>query len=173
MQSGLQSTSSTLSGLRYGTTYYFTLTAQSAIGMSAPSSEVQATIVPAAPTGLTATAGNGSVTLSWTGSSGAVSYSVYQSSSSGGEGAPPVVKAVSGTSTTVSNLINGTTYYFKVNATNVGGNSVLSGQAQATPVAPAGGGGGSLGLEELLLLAGALGWSRRQARRSLSERCRS
>lgn len=173
VQSGLQSASATVSGLKYGQTYYFTVAAQSVIGTSAPSGEVKATVLPAAPTGLTATAGNGSVMLSWTASSGAVSYSVYQSTSSGGEGAPPVMTALSGTSTTVSNLNNGTTYYFKVNATNTGGTSVLSGQAQAMPVAPAGGGGGGLSVEELLLLAAALAWSRRQALRAFSARCRS
>ncbi|MCA1607668.1 MAG: hypothetical protein LC775_19875, partial [Acidobacteria bacterium] len=39
---------------------------------------------PAAPTGLTATAGNAQVALSWTASSGATSYNVKRSTTSGG-----------------------------------------------------------------------------------------
>jgi hypothetical protein len=169
VQSGLQSGSATVSGLQYGQTYYFTVAAQSIIGTSAPSSEVKATIQPAAPTGLTATAGNGSVMLSWTASSGAVSYSIYQSATSGAEA---LVTSVSATSATISSLTNGTTYYFQVSANNAGGTSALSTQAQATPMAPAGG-GGRLGLEELALLALALGCSQRRLLRSLSAQCRS
>ncbi len=41
-------------------------------------------MVPAAPTGLTATAGNGQILLSWTSVSGANSYNVKRSTTSGG-----------------------------------------------------------------------------------------
>ena len=45
-----------------------------------------ATSVPTAPSNLAATAGNGQVTLSWTGTSGATSYNVYRGTTSGQEG---------------------------------------------------------------------------------------
>src|SRR6185312_4001079 len=42
-------------------------------------------VVPSAPTNLTATAGNASVSLTWTGSTGATSYNVLMGTSAGGE----------------------------------------------------------------------------------------
>ena len=92
---------------------------------------------PPAPTGLTATAGNGQVTLSWTGVAGATSYNVKQGTASGGPyttiASPTTPGAVSG------GLTNGTTYYYVVTAVNGNGESGSSVQASATPVtAPAG-----------------------------------
>jgi len=73
------------------------------------------------------------VALSWAASSGATSYSVYEGTSSGGEGSTAIVTGVTGTSYTVSNLTNGTRYYFKVAAVNASGTSGLSNEATATP----------------------------------------
>ena len=48
-------------------------------------------------------------------------YNVYQGTSPGGEtGAPVNGSPVTGTSSTVTGLVNGTTYYFKVAAVNAG-----------------------------------------------------
>lgn len=44
---------------------------------------------PPAPTGLTATAGAGQVTLSWNAASGASYYNLYRGTAPGGEGATP------------------------------------------------------------------------------------
>jgi hypothetical protein len=86
---------------------------------------------PPAPTGLTATPGNGQVTLSWSSSTGAVSYNVERSTTSGGPyttvGTPT---AISFTDTSVT---NGTTYFYVVNAANLGGASRNSTQVSATP----------------------------------------
>lgn len=89
---------------------------------------------PSAPTGLTATAGDGSVALSWTASSGASSYTVLESTSSGGTYSS-VASGITGTTYTVTGLTNGTTYYFEVEAVNGSGTSSPSGSASATPSA--------------------------------------
>jgi beta-glucosidase len=88
--------------------------------------------VPPAPTGLVATAGNGSVALSWAASAGATSYSIYRGTTSGGEGATPVATATTN-SYTDTGLVNGTTYYYKVAASNSAGTSAQSSEVSATP----------------------------------------
>ena len=93
---------------------------------------------PAAPTNLTASAGNAQVALNWTASSGATTYSIYRGTSSGNE--VSVATGVTSTSYTNTGLTNGTMYYFKVAAVNSYGTSGLSNEATATPTA---GGGGS------------------------------
>lgn len=86
---------------------------------------------PPTPTGLAATTGNGQIALSWTASTGAVSYNVGRSTSSGGPyttvGTPTV------TTFTDATVINGTTYFYVVNAANLAGNSPNSAQVSATP----------------------------------------
>jgi hypothetical protein len=89
--------------------------------------------IAAAPTGLTATAGNGQVTLDWNASTGATSYNVYRGTSSGGEGGTPIETGITGTSYVDSTVTNGTTYYYKVAAVNTGGTSGLSNEASALP----------------------------------------
>jgi hypothetical protein len=154
VQTAVAGTSATVSGLQFATTYYFTVAAVAALGTSQQSTEVQTMTVPAAPTGLSATAGNAMASLTWTAVTGAATYNIYQGTSAGGESATPVQTGLSGTTATVSTLTNGTTYYFKVAAVDAGGASALSNEASAMPVAPAGhSGGGSLGTLELMLLA--------------------
>jgi subtilase family serine protease len=153
-QTGVTGTSATVTGLQLGQSYFFEITAASAIGGSGRSKEAQATIVPAAPSAVTAAAGNATVTLTWSASSGATGYSIYQGTASGAEGVTPVQAAVSGTTSTISGLSNGATYYFRVGAVDAGGTSALSSEVNATPVAPpGGGGGGGLGALEIALLA--------------------
>lgn len=89
--------------------------------------------VPAAPTGLTATAGNGQVALAWTGSAGATSYNVYRGTVSGAEASAPVATGITATAATQSGLANGITYFFKVAAVNSAGTSPRSNEAKATP----------------------------------------
>ena len=88
-------------------------------------------LVPAAPSNLAATAGNGQVTLSWTGSSGATSYNVYRGTTSGQE--TLLHSGVSGTSYTDSTAANGTTYFYEVTAVNSVGESGKSNEVSATP----------------------------------------
>jgi hypothetical protein len=88
---------------------------------------------PAAPAGLTATAGNRQVRLTWTASSGAVSYNVYRGPAPGAERTTPIATGVTGTSYTNTGLTNGATYYYKVAAVNAAGTSPLSNEASAKP----------------------------------------
>ena len=80
---------------------------------------------PYAASGLTATAGNGQVNLSWTAGSGATSYNLYRAAETGFEGTNPVVTGITGTSYTDTNLNSGTTYYYQVVAVNSSGRQVF------------------------------------------------
>ncbi len=92
-------------------------------------------INPGPPTGLTATAGNAQVALSWTapapGGSQPVRYDVYEGTSPGFSPGSPI-GSTTGTSGTVTGLANGTTYYFVVIAVDANGKmSAASGEAAA------------------------------------------
>ena len=89
------------------------------------------TTVPAAPTGLTATAGNAQVSLAWSASSGATSYNLYRATSAGAEAL--YKSGLTATTYADTGLTNGTTYYYKVAAVNSAGTSGLSAEASATP----------------------------------------
>jgi len=129
------------SGVANGTTYHYVVSAVNLGGESANSSQASATPTaplapPAAPTGLNATAGNAQVSLAWNASSGATSYTVKRATVSGG----PYATLASGLSTTShidSSAVNGTTYHYVVSASNAAGEGANSGQASATPTAPA------------------------------------
>jgi fibronectin type 3 domain-containing protein len=136
---GLTGTSYTNTGLTNGTTYFYQLTAVNTAGESGKSNEASATPqvpAPPAPTGLSATAGNGQVSLTWTAATGATSYNIYRATSSGGEGNTPIVTGVTTTSYTNTGLTNGTTYYYQVTAVNAGGQSGKSNEAAAKPQSP-------------------------------------
>ncbi|MEO8099121.1 MAG: DUF1800 family protein [Acidobacteriota bacterium] len=92
--------------------------------------------VPSVPTELSATAGNAKVTLSWAAASGASSYKLYRSTTSGGQAEPPTTVGVTGLSLIDTGVTNGTMYYYKVAAVNATGSSGMSAQAGAQPVAP-------------------------------------
>jgi fibronectin type 3 domain-containing protein len=103
---------------------------------------------PAAPSGVTVTGGTGQATVSWPAVSGATSYNLYWSSTSG-------VTTSAGTKITAATspyihtgLANSASYYYIVTAVNSAGESAASAQAFATtnaapptptvPAAPAG-----------------------------------
>jgi len=89
---------------------------------------------PYAPSRLTATGGDGQVTLSWTAGNGATSYNLYRATASGFESsnAAPVITGITGTSYTNTGLNSGITYYYQVVATNISGSSGFSPEAHAT-----------------------------------------
>ena len=95
---------------------------------------------PGAPTLNTASAGNGSVTLSWSvpssnGGATISGYAVYRATSSGTEAAPALANtgALTYTDTAVTNNV---TYYYKVAAINSAGTGAFSNELSATPIAP-------------------------------------
>jgi hypothetical protein len=129
-------TSDTDTGLTNGTTYYYVVSASNSAGESANSPEVSATpnAPPPAPTGLTGFGGNAQVSLTWNASTGATSYNVKRSITSGGP--YTTIQSPSTTGYTDSSVANGTTYYYVVSAVNSAGESPNSVQVSATPAAP-------------------------------------
>jgi hypothetical protein len=95
---------------------------------------VQPTI-PAAPSGLIATASNARVDLTWTASTGAKSYTVNRSTTAG-SGYQPIATGVTGLSFSDTTATNGTPYFYVVTAVNAAGESGASNEATATPAAP-------------------------------------
>ena len=96
---------------------------------------------PPTPAGLTAIAGNGVVVLDWPASSGATSYTVSRSTTSGsGYTAiatnvvgPIVGSDVPDATYTDNSVVNDTTYYYVVAAANMNGSGTNSVEAAATP----------------------------------------
>ena len=139
-------TSTTITGLANGTTYTFTVTAANAVGPGPASAQSNAVTpsgptAPGAPTGVSATAGLNSATVSWTapsnGGSTITSYTIIpyiagvpQTNITTITGSPPT------TSAAISGLTNGTTFTFTVAATNAVGTGPLSSASNAvTPSA--------------------------------------
>jgi N-acetylneuraminic acid mutarotase len=129
-------------GLVNGVSLYYIVTASNLGGESAPSAEVGATPlppVPGAPEGVSITAGDGRVTLSWQAVTGAESYNVYWAT------APGVTKTtgtrLAGVTSpyTHSGLSNGKAYYYVATALNADGESAESVEVSATPEASAAG----------------------------------
>jgi len=100
------------------------------------------TTPPAAPTGLTASAGDGQVSLDWAdnGEADLAGYTVYRSTTSG-SGYAAVTGSLLGTSAyTDTTVTNGTTYYYVVTASDTSANeSGFSNEASATPQGSTGG----------------------------------
>jgi len=132
-----------LTGLTNQTTYYFVVTAICNSVESAASSQVNALVkitAPAAPASITALAGNSQTTLTWPSVSGATSYNMYWSTTTG------VTKTSTSTITKVTGVTspyvqagrsNGVSYYYILTAVNAGGESVASDQVTAKPQVPA------------------------------------
>ena len=119
-------------------TYYYVVSAANNGGKSGYSNEATATLSTPAPMDLTATAGDGSVSLSWTGATGADYYQVYRATTSGGP-YTAIAQTSQGTMTfTDIRNSNGNyyvpngTYYYVVLAGNNGGQSVYSNEATVT-----------------------------------------
>jgi len=134
------------------TTYFYTVKGVNSLGTSAASNEASARpTAPSAasvPTGLTAAAGDATITLTWNASTGTapITYNVYRSTTSGGEGTTAIATGITATTFVNSGLANGTTYFYKVAAVNPAGTSAQSSEASAktlTVVAQINTGGGA------------------------------
>ena len=138
------STTATVTGLTNGTEYDFRVKATNVAGDSDWSATATTTprTVPDAPTGLTATPGNVSVSLSWTapsnGGAAISDYIVEYKAASASNWATFNDGTSTSTTATVTGLTNGTEYDFRVKATNVAGDSDWSATASATPSVPPG-----------------------------------
>ncbi|HVC67862.1 MAG TPA: fibronectin type III domain-containing protein, partial [Acidimicrobiales bacterium] len=133
-------TSCTVTGLANGTAYTFTVTATNALGTgpaSAPSPSVTPSTFPGAPTIGTATAGNGSASVTFTApaSNGGAPITGYTVTSSPGG----ITATCASSPCTVTGLTNGTTYTFTVTATNGTGAGPASASSNSvTPSGPPG-----------------------------------
>ena len=115
---------------------------------------------PAAPTGLSATAGNSKAVLSWNAATLATSYNVRRASVSGGP-YTTVASGVTGLGYTVTNLANGMTWYFVVSAVDQTVEGANSTEVSAMPIAssqPTIGFGWNNGQFQLTWPADHLGW---------------
>jgi len=134
-------------------TYYYKVTAVNSVGAGTASAEQSATPsatpqVPAQVIGLSTTAGNAQVSLSWSTVSGASCYKIFRSTSTGftpdmsslasTTATPKVVASCQtgdpvSTSYADSSVTNGNTYYYKVTAVNAAGAGTVSVQQSAMP----------------------------------------
>jgi fibronectin type 3 domain-containing protein len=89
-------------------------------------------LVPAAPSGLLASAGDAQVTLNWNAVTNATGYNLKRSLSSGGNYS--TIVSTSATNLTDAGVVNGTSYFYIVTATNVAGESAGSAVASAHPL---------------------------------------
>jgi len=117
---------------------------------SSASAVASATYTLSPPVGLTATAGTGLAALKWPAVAGAVSYSVYEGTVSGGE--TLLASGIAATTYTASGLKNGAPYFFKFAAVDGAGVGPLSNEASVTPIlAPAISAGTAAGLVPVTL----------------------
>jgi len=139
--SGLANGSYTVTPVKAGYSFNPTSSAQIVNGANISGVAFTATVALAlaAPTGITAAAGDGKVTINWNASAGATFYNIYWSTSSG-------VTTASGTK--ISNIAtppyqhtnrtNGTTYYYVITAVSGSEESAPSVEASAKPLAASG-----------------------------------
>ncbi|WJH34829.1 discoidin domain-containing protein [Paenibacillus sp. CC-CFT747] len=135
LASNVTTTTYTDNTLAAGTTYYYVVTASNNDGSSPNSAEASVTAPLPAPTGLSAAAGNASVSLSWTGVTGAASYNVKRSTTNGGP--YTTIATVTSAAYADSGLANGTPYYYVVSALAGSNESADSSPASATPTSGA------------------------------------
>ncbi len=140
-QSGLTGVSASLSGLANLTTYYWEVSAANVGGASSWSGAWSFTTIIAAPAMPTlASPSSGTVnepismTMNWGSSATATSYSVMVSTASNFATTVSSQLGLTGVSASLSGLANLTTYYWEVNAANIGGTSSWSGAWNFTTI---------------------------------------
>ncbi|HEX5324229.1 MAG TPA: fibronectin type III domain-containing protein, partial [Capsulimonadaceae bacterium] len=88
----------------------------------------------AAPTGLTAVAGDTQIMLTWNAVPGASSYNVYRSTTPGGEGATPITTGLTTPSFLDTGLSDGQVYFYKVTAVVSAVETAQSSEVSAQPL---------------------------------------
>jgi hypothetical protein len=130
-------------GLAANTPYYYRLRVENADGTSANSAAITVTTAPPTPTSDPATnTDNDSFTANWQAATGATAYlldistsNTFSSFVSGYDGRN-VGNALTFTTSTVAPLDSGTTYYYRVRATNAGGGFSANSLMQTVITAP-------------------------------------
>jgi hypothetical protein len=127
---GQGATSVTDGGLSAGTTYFYRVIAIGSDLESAPSDTVSATTavdVPSSPTGVTATAdGQDRIDLTWNDVGGETGYVIERSTDSGATWVTIATTGQDVTATSDTGLASGTTYWYRVVASNGAGDSPAS-----------------------------------------------
>jgi hypothetical protein len=130
--STITGTSQPITGLLVGTTYYWRVNAKNTAGTSAYSTRNFTTIVAALQAPLLAAPADAdtvittSPTLSWNASTGAATYRLQVDTSSSFTNPVYNDSTIAGISQPMTGLVNGKTYYWRVNAKNSGGTSAYS-----------------------------------------------
>jgi hypothetical protein len=141
------STTARITGLVNGTEYEVRVTARNAAGPGAPSSGATGTprTVPDAPTGVSATPGDTTLTVSWTapasdGGASVDDYTLEVRTSPSGSWTAFTDGTSTTTNATITGLTNGTAYDVRVAAVNAAGagswSSTVTGTPQTVPAAP-------------------------------------
>lgn len=125
-------------GRTASTAYFYIVTAVNSAGESNASGEVTATTnapplaVPVAPTGVAAVGGNQQVTISWNAVSGATSYNLYRSNTSGVTIATATPFAGVTSPVVQTGLGDSASFFYIVTAVNSAGEGAPSAQVTAT-----------------------------------------
>jgi hypothetical protein len=127
-----------------GTTYYYVVTATDVGAFeTANSDEVSMLVRIQPPTGLTRTQGDGVIDLDWNDNTSGILdfYTVYRSETPGGPYDTPLATNLTTSDYSDTTVINGTTYYYVVTATDdvVALESTNSAQVSGTPFTPVAG----------------------------------
>ena len=148
LQSGVTTSTFLDTGVTNGTTYFYTVSAVNGVGESPRSQEVSATpqvAAPAAPANLQVTAvWPSQIELTWNDNSSTETGFVVQYATDGAftSGLTTVTTSANATSYRATGLSAGTTYWFRVRASNAGGQSANSNVTSATTILFAGDGNG-------------------------------
>lgn len=94
----------------------------------------QAQTAPAAPSGLSITAGNKQLALGWEAVSDATSYRIYWGTAAGVDATSPNVETVAANQLLHAGLSNLATYYYRIASVNAAGEGALSEEQSASPL---------------------------------------
>jgi hypothetical protein len=126
-------TSATITGLTNGTLYYVWLKAKNAGGSSGFSSVSSCRLPPNPPAAPTLVSSDTKLNVSWATVSGATAYNVFYNTVNNSSTATQFGSDYTGTSATITGLVNYTTYYVWLKAKNSGGSSPFSPSASKIP----------------------------------------